>query len=70
MKPSPPGEASAVVLPSASKQILSPWPQGPSSSAYTTESMKHVEDSPLETCSGVAGPLPTNPRPECSGNGN
>lgn len=58
MKPSPPGEASAIALPSASKQILSPWPQGPSSSADTTESTKHVEDSPLETCTAVAGPSP------------
>lgn len=70
MKPSPPGEASAIALPSASKQILSPWPQGPSSSADTTESTKHVEDSPLETCTAVAGPSPTDPCPECSGNGN
>lgn len=58
----PLGRAGAVVLSSASERlVLSPWPQSPSSSAYTADSTKHVEESCLETYVGITDPSPTNP---------
>lgn len=51
-----------LMLSSASKHlILSPQPQSPGSSAYTTDGTKHVEDTPLENCAGITHPTPTNP---------